>query len=77
MAATNEKEADTQEVMTSRQPMRPNQLHACFSRALVVCASRQPVKHCATIAYHVESNAESNLSVEGLQLRLEVFVYFS
>ena len=45
MAATNEKEADTQEVMTSRQPMRPNQLHACFSRALVVCASRQPVKH--------------------------------
>ena len=41
----NEKEADTQEVMTSRQPMRPNQLHACFSRALVVCASRQPVKH--------------------------------
>ena len=45
MAATNEKEADTQEVMTSRQPMRPNQLHACFSRALVVCASRQPEKH--------------------------------
>ena len=45
MAATNEKEADTQEVMTSRQPMRPNHLHACFSRALVVCASRQPVKH--------------------------------
>ena len=27
--------------------------------------------YCATIAYHVGLNAESNHSVEGLQLRLE------
>ena len=33
--------------------------------------------YCATIAYHVELNAESNHSVEGLQLRLEEIVKFS
>ena len=31
----------------------------------------------ATIAYHVELNAESNRPVEGLQLRLEEVVNFS
>ena len=33
--------------------------------------------HCPKIAYHVELNAESNRSVEGLQLRLEEVVNFS
>ena len=33
--------------------------------------------YCATIAYHVELNAESNRTVEGLQLRLEDMSSFS
>ena len=32
--------------------------------------------YCATIAYHVGLNAESNRTVEGLQLRLEICQFF-
>ena len=40
-------------------------------------AVKQSAPSCATIAYHVELNAEYNRPVAGLQLRLEVLVYFS